>query len=351
MVTCLTVKALEVSKPRDWMLWYSYHSEIWQASRQHCCRRAWRLEKSKPESCGFETSRDLTSVWLSPPPFPLHRAAAFVPPLSDHTIEQDAEWSPTPRKFCFYVTPAARPLCVPWTTKTAVVVQQVGKRMQCGARTIAVDQRLPWSSNGGTVVATVIAQWTLLVGKRRHSGGTSKAEASLKLTHNVHNSRHVFTGRPMANHCASILRPRRCVCLPSAPLSDLWATNLLGDLCATVLNMLKISRRPWRPWRGLNVLCTTFERPRQPFGFLSAFSGDLASFMVAQGTHKGRSPWIKGVLLKHNVYNSTHFLGAANGWPYASILRPRRWAFLLPPLSDPWTTTSSATFVRLFWTW
>ena len=33
-----------------------------------------------------------------------------------------------------------------------------------------------------------------------------------------------FTGRPMADHCASILRPRRCLCLPPAsferPVSD-----------------------------------------------------------------------------------------------------------------------------------
>ena len=40
----------------------SYRSEIWQASPQPCCRRAHqmseRLEKSKPLSCGFESSRD-----------------------------------------------------------------------------------------------------------------------------------------------------------------------------------------------------------------------------------------------------------------------------------------------------
>ena len=47
-----------------------------------------------------------------------------------------------------------------------------------------------------------------------------------------------FTGRPMADPCASILRPQQCVCL-APPLSDRWATDLLGDLCVTVLNMLK----------------------------------------------------------------------------------------------------------------
>ena len=74
-------------------------------------------------------------------------------------------------------------------------------------------------------------------------------------------------------------------------LSDPWATNLRGDLCATVLNMLKTSRRPWR---CLNVLCASLERPRQPFGVLCAFNGDLASFVVVQVRHKGRSPCVKG---------------------------------------------------------
>ena len=70
-------------------------------------------------------------------------------------------------------------------------------------------QWLPWSPNGGTVVATVIAQWTLLVGQRRHSGGSREAQASLKLIYNVYNSTHNFTGGggggTMADPCASIL--------------------------------------------------------------------------------------------------------------------------------------------------
>ena len=71
-------------------------------------------------------------------------------------------------------------------------------------------------------------------------------------------------------------------------LSDMWATDLFGDLCATVLNMLKTSLRPWR---GLNVLRATLERPRQPFGFLCAFNGDLASYVVAdKGGTKAHVP-------------------------------------------------------------
>ena len=53
------------------MLQRSYRSEIWQASRQRYCRCACqiseRLKKSKPESRGFATSRDLavrrSSTW------------------------------------------------------------------------------------------------------------------------------------------------------------------------------------------------------------------------------------------------------------------------------------------------
>ena len=95
-------------------------------------------------------------------------------------------------------------------------------------------------------------------------------------------------------------------------LSDLWATDLLSDLCATVLNMLKTPRRPWRPWRCLDVLCTTLERPMQPFGILSAFNGDLVSFVVAQGRQKSRSPCVKGVLLN---YLFRHRSKKASKWP------------------------------------
>ena len=145
-----------------------------------------------------------------------------MPPLSDQKIDQDAQRSPKPRKFSFCLIAPARPLCVPWITKIAVVAQQVVHRR---GRTIAkVAQRLPWSPNGGTLVAKVMAQWTLLVSQMRQNGDTREAEASLKLIHNVYNSMHCFTGWPMTDLCASILRPRRCVCLPPAsfvrPVSD-----------------------------------------------------------------------------------------------------------------------------------
>ena len=68
-----------------------------------------------------------------------------------------------------------------------------------------------------------ITQWTLWVGSRKHNGGTSEVEASLKFIHNVCKSTHFFTWRPIADPCASLLWPRQCVCLP--PVSFEWPVS------------------------------------------------------------------------------------------------------------------------------
>ena len=85
----------------------------------------------------------------------------------------------------------------------------------------------------------------------------------------------------MADPCASILRPRRCACLPPAsferPVSDRHAQNFTATMAS------------------MAVLCATLERPRQTFGLLCAFNGDLASFVDGHGRYKGRSPCLKGV--------------------------------------------------------
>ena len=201
---------------------------------------------------------------------PLHRAATFVPPLSDPKIDHDAQLSPKPRKLRFCATAAARTLCVPWTTKTAVVAQQVVQRRQSGGRTIAmVTQGLPWSPNRGRVVDTVVAQWTLLVGQRRHNGGTREAEASLKLIYNVYDSTHCFMGRPMADPSASVLRPRRCVYLPPAsverPVSD-WPLRRpfcgcfehAQNFTATMASMARSELPLCHPWTTKATSCLIF---------------------------------------------------------------------------------------------
>ena len=54
----------KVSKPRDLYLELCDRSEIWQAPRQQCCRRACQMSKRlnnlNCQSRGFKTSRDLT---------------------------------------------------------------------------------------------------------------------------------------------------------------------------------------------------------------------------------------------------------------------------------------------------
>ena len=148
-----------------------------------------------------------------------------------------------------------------WTTKNWC------SGTTCHARKRVEAEPLPWlpkSPNGGRVVATVIAQWTLLIDQRRQNSGTREPEVSLKLINIVYTSTHFLqgdqwpTGVANGDTCAFHL----------PPLGDLWATNFLGALCATILNMLKTLRRPWRPWRGLDILWATLERHRQLFGFL-----------------------------------------------------------------------------------
>ena len=74
-----------------------------------------------------------------------------------------------------------------------ILAQHVAQKRQSRGRTIAiVAQGLPWSQNEGTVVARVITQWTLLVGQRRHKGGTMEAEAARKLIYNGYNSMHFY---------------------------------------------------------------------------------------------------------------------------------------------------------------
>ena len=126
-----------------------------------------------------------------------------------------------------------------------------------------VAQGLPWSPNGGIIVATVVVQCTLLVAQRRHRGGT-REEASPRLSECFAAWRiyHVATiGRPVRIHFATITMPLRPFCL-------IWAAIEQSTTSAT--------------------LCNTFERPRQPCSLLWASNGDLANLMVPWVRHKVR---------------------------------------------------------------
>ena len=84
------------------------------------------------------------------------------------------------------------------------------------------------------------------------------------------------------------------------PLSDLWATGLLGDLCATVWTCSKL-----RGDYGVHgEVWTSSAPPLNDTGNLSASFVPptvLSCFVVAQGRHNGRSPCVKGVPYKHGV--------------------------------------------------
>ena len=224
----------------------------------------------------FGSGNGSVLVELKPP---LHKAATFVAPLNDQKKTQDAQWSPKPRKFCFCVNAAARLLCLLWGTKTAV------QRKQDGSRTIPiVPQWLPWSPNEGTVVATVIAQLTLLVGQSRLTCGTGEAEAFLRgdqwPTH-VH---------PFCNYgdaCAFLL----------PPLSDLRATEFLGDPCAcycfTFLTCSKLHSD-----HGVHGEVWTLYHPwttKANFWPLLCLQRPPGQFCGRTGRHRGRSPRVKEV--------------------------------------------------------
>ena len=131
-------------------------------------------------------------------------------------------------------------------------------------------------------------QWSLNGGHWSAKGGTMVVQGRQRYRSNwytMFTTVRIFTG----DECPTPVNP---FCNNGDASCLLWVTCERPTPLATVLNMLKTSRCPWCPWRGLNVLCTTLERPGQTFGLLCAFNGDLASFVVAQGRHKGRSPCV-----------------------------------------------------------
>ena len=79
------------------------------------------------------------------------------------------------------------------------------------------------------MVTTVIAQWALLVGQRKHSGGTMEAEESLKLIQSIYNGTHFSRGdqwptpvQPVFDHgdAHALLLPPLSDRPPRRPLCD-----------------------------------------------------------------------------------------------------------------------------------
>ena len=109
-----------------------------------------------------------------------------------------------------------------------------------------------------------------------------------------------FTRRPMADHCASILPPRRCVCLPPAsferPVSDRPPRRPFCDcfehvqnFTATMASMAMSERPVYHHWTTKATVLPPFCLQRRP-----------GQFVVAQWRQNGRSPCVKGVLVNRS---------------------------------------------------
>ena len=152
---------------------------------------------------------------------------------------------------------------------------------------------LPWwleGCHGRRMEAHWSTQWSLNGRYWWYQAGRSIAQIDTQCLQQY----AFFTGRPMADHCASILRPRWCVCLPHTsfkrPVSDRPPRHRrpLCDCFEHAQNFTASMASMARSER----LCATLERPRKHFSLHCASNGDLARHMVVQGRHNGRTPCV-----------------------------------------------------------
>ena len=116
-----------------------------------------------------------------------------------------------------------------------------------------------------------------------------------------------FTGRPMANHCASILPPRRCVCLPPAsfeqPVSDWPPRRPLCDcfehaqnFTATMASMAMSERPVYHHWTTQATVLPPFCLQRRRGQFCGRSREAERSQTLCKGGINNQVMW-------PNVYN------------------------------------------------
>ena len=185
--------------------------------------------------------------------------------------DQDARWSPKP----------VLPLCNRCST---ILVRSLDHQNCCSGTT-----GLLWSSNRGTVVATAIVQGT--INRPKEEQWRQKHRSNW---YTVFTTARNFMGdqwsTPMHPFCDHG-DVRAFLCL-------LWATCEWPTSSATFVRLFWTCPK-FHGEHGVHgevwTSCgATLERPRQTFGIVCAPSSDLASFVVAQGRHKDRSPCVKG---------------------------------------------------------
>ena len=121
-------------------------------------------------------------------------------------------------------------------------------------------------------------QWSLNGRHWSSKGGTMVVQGRQTCRSNWYTMFAFLTGRPMADHCASILRPRRCVCLHPAsferPVSDRPPRRPLCDcfehaqnFTATMASMAMPERPVYHPWTTKATVLPPFCLQRRPGQF------------------------------------------------------------------------------------
>ena len=121
-------------------------------------------------------------------------------------------------------------------------------------------------------------QWSLNGRHWSSKGGTMVVQGRQTCRSNWYTMFAFLTGRPMADHCASILRPRRCVCLHPAsferPVSDRPPRRPLCDcfehaqnFTATMASMAMPERPVCHPWTTKATVLPPFCLQRRPGQF------------------------------------------------------------------------------------
>ena len=121
-------------------------------------------------------------------------------------------------------------------------------------------------------------QWSLNGRHWSSKGGTMVVQGRQTSRSNWYTMFAFLTGRPMADHCASILRPRRCVCLHPAsferPVSDRPPRRPLCDcfehaqnFTATMASMAMPERPVYHPWTTKATVLPPFCLQRRPGQF------------------------------------------------------------------------------------
>ena len=149
-------------------------------------------------------------------------------------------------------------------------------------------------------------QWSLNGRHWSSKGGTMVVQGRQTCRSNWYTMFAFLTGRPMADHCASILRPRRCVCLHPAsferPVSDRPPRRPLCDcfehaqnFTATIASMAMPERPVYHPWTTKATVLPPFCLQRRP----GQFCGRTREAQRSQPLFKGGIS--DGKLLSHNA--------------------------------------------------